>query len=195
MSVLGEQDLKDLFLETEALLLGHFQLSSGLHSGQYFQCARLLCDPDWAERLGAALAESAPPEWRDAKTVVAPALGGILIGHETARALRKRSLFAERKDGVMSLRRGFSVEPGERVLVVEDVITTGKSTGEVVSLLKSLGAEPVGALAIVLRAEGAPALGVPVRALAHWPAVSYAPADCPLCRQGLPIDKPGSRPG
>lgn len=187
-----DAELKGLFTSSGALLSGHFQLSSGLHSDQYFQCALLLCDTALAERLGRELAARMPPAWAPA-AVVAPALGGVVIGHEAARALRVRSLFSERKDGRMELRRGFAVAPGERCVVVEDVITTGKSTGEVVALLRALGAEPVGALSIVLRAERAPELGVPFQSLARLPAPAWTPAACPLCARGVPFVKPGSR--
>lgn len=187
------EELKGLFERTGALLSGHFQLSSGLHAEQYFQCALVLADTDAAGRLGRALAALAA-DFKP-QTVVSPALGGVVIGHETARALKARSLFAERQNGRMTLRRGFAVQPGERILVVEDVVTTGKSTGEVVELLRERQAEVVGAVCLVLRAAAVPELGVPLRALAHWPAVARDPKDCPLCAKGLPAVKPGSRPG
>lgn len=186
------EELRRLFVESGALLSGHFKLSSGLHSGQYFQCALVLADTGRAERIGRALAALAPA---GAETVLAPALGGVVIGHEVARALKARSLFAERQDGVMTMRRGFSLRPGEKVLVVEDVITTGKSTGEVVKLVEAAGASCVGAVSIVLRAASDPDLGVPLASLARLPAESFEPASCPLCAKGLPVVKPGSRPG
>ena len=184
--------LKDVFKASGALLEGHFLLSSGLHSDQYFQCALLLSDPARAERMGRELAARMPADWRPT-TVVAPAMGGVVIGHEVARALGARSLFSERKDGVMELRRGFTLSPGERCVVVEDVITTGKSTREVIALLKTLGAEPVAALSIVVRAAEPPELGVPSAALARLPAAAWDPQECALCRNGLPVVKPGSR--
>jgi len=125
-------EILSLLEQSGALLRGHFRLSSGLHSGQYFQCARLLSDTAVAERLGRAIAEAVQGRFGRPETVVAPALGGVIIGHETARALGARSIFTERENGAMTLRRGFSVRPGERTVVVEDVFTTGKSTGEVV---------------------------------------------------------------
>lgn len=187
------EELKALFERTGALLAGHFQLSSGLHAEQYFQCALVLSDTEASGRLGRALASLAA-DWK-AQTAAAPALGGVVIGHETARALKARSIFAERQNGRMTLRRGFAVRPGERVLIVEDVITTGKSTGEVIELLRGQKAEVVGAVCLVLRAPAVPELGVPLRALAHWPAIARDPKECPACAKGLPAVKPGSRPG
>ena len=191
-AALDDDALMDLFLKSGALLRGHFLLSSGLHSDQYFQCALLLSDTGLAERMGRELAGRLPAAWAPA-AVVAPALGGVVIGHETARAAGLRSLFSERKEGRMELRRGFTVSPGERCVVVEDVVTTGKSTREVIQLLRDLGAEPVGALAIVVRAAEAPDLGVPLLSLARLPAPSWTSLECALCRAGLPCVKPGSR--
>ena len=193
--MIAEKELETVFVDSGALLKGHFALSSGLHSDQYFQCALLLSNTDMAERLGRSLAESIPSEWDTPDTVVGPALGGVVIGHEVARALKKPSLFTERKDGSMQLRRGFTVRPGEKILVVEDVITTGKSSSEVIALLKSMGAEIIGLMSIVLRASEELQLGVPIFSLARLPAAGYAPDACPLCAKGEPIIKPGSRPG
>ncbi len=187
--------LESIFFDSGALLKGHFALSSGLHSDQYFQCALLLSDTKLAGDLGRSLAEAIPPDWGTIDSVVGPALGGVIIGHEVARALEKPSFFTERKDGEMLLRRGFSVRPGEKILIVEDVITTGKSSGEVIALLKSMGAEIVGLMSIVLRAAQDPDLGVPIKSLARLPAVGYTPESCPLCADGNPVVKPGSRPG
>jgi orotate phosphoribosyltransferase len=188
-------EYKDLFIRTGGLLAGHFKLSSGRHSDQYFQCALPLSDPKVAERLGKELGRLVDENWPGARAVVSPALGGVIIGHETARALGVRALFSERQDGKMTLRRGFYVDRGMPVIVVEDVITTGKSTGEVVELLRGLGARVLGAASIVLRAEKAPELGVPFVSLAHLPAKSWEETACPLCKEGKPIMKPGSRPG
>lgn len=191
---MSESELHAIFLQRGALLKGHFKLSSGRHADQYFQCANLLCDPELAERLGRSLAALIPKSWGRPETVAAPALGGVIIGHETARALKTRSLFTERKDGRMELRRGFTLRSGERVVVVEDVITTGKSTGEVISLLKELGAEVLGALSIVNRSTSKLSLGAPTASLAKLPVQSCDPMDCPLCAENLPLIKPGSRP-
>ena len=179
------------FLETEALLTGHFRLSSGLHSDRYLQCARLLMFPERAEAAGRELAqmlrEFAP------RVVVSPALGGIIIGHETARALRVPFLFAERQDGSFALRRGFRLEPGEEVAVVEDVFTTGKSTREVLERVAASGGKPVAAGSIVDRGLPSGALPVPARSLLTLPVPSWPEDECPLCREGRPLDTPGSR--
>jgi orotate phosphoribosyltransferase len=171
-------------------LKGHFLLSSGLHSPQYMQSALVLSEPARAELLGAALAARLKEK---VDLVVAPAMGGLIIGHEVARALKVRSYFTERENGIMTLRRGFKLEPRERVVVVEDVITTGKSTGEVNTLLKSLGAEPVAALSIVDRSEKPLSLGIPVASLIKLSIPSYEASACPLCKEGRPVVKPGSR--
>ncbi|MFA5140468.1 MAG: orotate phosphoribosyltransferase [Elusimicrobiota bacterium] len=187
-------EILSLLERSGALLRGHFRLSSGLHSGQYFQCARLLSDTTVAERLGRAIAEAVQGRFGKPETVVAPALGGVIIGHETARALGARSIFAERENGRMTLRRGFAVRPGERTVVVEDVFTTGKSTGEVVEVLRGLGASVLGAASIVLRSKVPPRLGVETLSLASLEAESFAEESCPLCAKGVAIVKPGSRP-
>ncbi len=184
-------ELLDLYRRSGALLEGHFRLTSGLHSTGYLQCALVLQHPQQAEALGRAIADRARE--LGPTVVLSPALGGVVIGHEVARALGVRSLFTERKDGVMEMRRGFKVSPGERIVVVEDVITTGKSTREVIALLKELGAEPVGALSIVVRAAEPPELGVPSEHLARLPAAAWGSQECALCRAGLPVVKPGSR--
>ncbi|MFH2204514.1 MAG: orotate phosphoribosyltransferase [Elusimicrobiota bacterium] len=190
---MNSDELKGIFRDAGALLSGHFKLSSGRHSGQYFQCALVLSDTRTARLLGEELAALLPREWGRPETVVGPALGGVIIGHETARALNARSIFTERKDGKMSLRRGFAVRPGEKVLIVEDVVTTGKSSGETAARLREHGAVVIGILGIVQRGAEDPELGLPVRCLAHLPAVSYEEADCPLCAKGIPVVKPGSR--
>ena len=174
-----------------ALLRGHFRLSSGLHSDQYVQCARLFQDPAYAEELGRMLAALAPAK---ADLVVSPALGGLLIGHETAKALGRPFLFTERADGAMALRRGFEVAPGQTFLVVEDVLTTGKSTREVLEAVRALGAVPVGALSVIDRGLSPDALGVPFASLVRLELRTFQPDDCALCREGLPLVKPGSRP-
>ncbi len=184
------------FRETGAYLKGHFRLTSGLHSNEYLQCALVLQYPAHAERFGRELASRLP----DCDLVVSPAVGGLIIGHEVARAKGTeakpvRFLFTERDpEGRMTLRRGFSVQPGETALVIEDVITTGGSTREVIALLGAAGARVVGAGSIIDRSGGRADLGVPRVALATLDVVAYQPDDCPLCKQGLPVVKPGSRP-
>ena len=179
------------FEETGALLTGHFRLSSGLHSDRYLQCARLLMYPDRAQAAGRdlarKLAEFSP------QVVVSPALGGIVLGHEVARALETRALFAERKDGAFALRRGFALEPGERVAVVEDVFTTGSSTREVCSSVESAGGEVVAVGSLVDRGLEEGVFPVPARSLLRLPVPSWPAADCPLCSRGVALEIPGSR--
>lgn len=174
-----------------ALLEGHFRLSSGLHSGEYCQCARALERPRLAEELGRMLADLFRDDAVDA--VVAPALGGIVIGHEVARALGARSLFAERDEGVMRLRRGFRIEPGERVLVIEDVVTTGGSVREVAALVGDAGGTVVGFGFILDRSAEPPDLCAPARSLLRRAMRAHAPEECPLCKGGVPLTRPGSR--
>jgi orotate phosphoribosyltransferase len=182
----------DLFTQCGALLEGHFQLSSGLHSPGYLQCALVLQHPDFAERLGLAVAHRVE-EWR-ATVVLSPALGGLLIGHEVARALGVPGIFVERSEGQMSLRRGFQLRPQEQVLVVEDVITTGKSTRETISVARELGAEVVGVASVINRGGIDVNFGIRFETLAEvsWP--THQPTQCPQCASGIPIMKPGSRP-
>lgn len=182
--------LKD-FEETGALLRGHFRLSSGLHSDTYLQCARLLMWPARAEAAGKELA--AKLREFGARVVVSPALGGIIIGHEVARALGTPFLFVERQDGVFILRRGFRVEPGEPVAVLEDVFTTGKSTREVIDTVTSAGGRVLAAGSIVDRGLPAGALTVPHRSLLNLQVPSWTADSCPLCGEGKRIDTPGSR--
>jgi orotate phosphoribosyltransferase len=186
----GEATLA-LFRSVGALLEGHFTLSSGLHSPGYLQSALVLQEPDRAARLGAALGARAAG-WRP-QTVLSPALGGLIIGHEVARALGVRAIFAERVDGVLTLRRGFTLARGEAVLVVEDVVTTGGSTMETMAVAREAGAEVVGASAIIDRSGGSVALGVPFESLAVLTLPTFDPAACPLCAQGSTAVKPGSR--
>lgn len=185
-----------LFRDTGAYLEGHFLLTGGRHSAEYLQCALVLQHPAHAERLGVALAaelKKLPGATRIA-AVVSPAIGGLIIGHEVARALSARFVFAERdSSGRMTMRRGFLMAPGETAAVVEDVITTGGSTREVVEILKSGGARVVGAGSIIDRSGGTADVGAPRVALATMSVTSYAPEECPQCRVGLPAVKPGSR--
>ncbi|MBI3394013.1 MAG: orotate phosphoribosyltransferase [Nitrospirae bacterium] len=187
---LAEQVLA-LYERTGALQGGHFVLSSGLHSPRYLQSARVLQWPDEATWLGREIAAKA--EGLAVQAVVAPALGGIVIAQEVARGLAVRGLFVERVDGKFTLRRGFELAPGEKVLVVEDIITTGLSTNETIGVVRDLGAVVVGAAAIIDRSGGKAVLDVPLFSLASLSIPVYAEADCPLCRGGVPATKPGSR--
>ena len=179
------------FIDTGALLEGHFRLSSGLHSDRYLQCARLLMWPDRAEAAGKDLAAMLAEF--SAAAVVAPAMGGLIIGHEVARGLKIPFLFAERQDGSFALRRGFQLAAGDPLIVVEDVFTTGKSTREVISLISSAGAHAVAAGSIVNRGLAPGTLSVPSRSLLTLDVPAWSEAECPLCRKGIPIDTPGSR--
>ena len=185
------------FDETGAYLRGHFRLTSGLHSPEYLQCALVLQHPKHAERFGQLLAA----EFRrvepglHAGVVASPAIGGLIIGHEAARALGARFIFTERDtSGKMVLRRGFVVKPGEVAVVVEDVVTTGGSSREVIDILRDAGARVIAAGSIIDRSGGAVDLGVPRVALKTLEVVAYPEDDCPLCRAGSPVVKPGSRP-
>jgi orotate phosphoribosyltransferase len=188
-------DLLAEFQRRGAILEGHFLLSSGLHSPRYVQCARVLMDPAFATRLGDELGAALRPLLgsRPVGAVVAPALGGVLVAHEVGRALGCRGLFTERQDGAMTLRRGFTLEPGERVIVVEDAITTGGSTREVMDAVRRAGAEVVAVGCLIDRSAGVD-LGVPHRALIRLEVPTWAAADCPLCASGSAAVKPGSRP-
>ena len=188
-------DLLSLFIERGALLEGHFLLSSGLHSPRYLQCARVLMDPPLATRLGADLGAALRSAIGSTAigAVVAPALGGVLVAHEVARALGCRGLFTERQDGTMTLRRGFTVGRGEGVVVVEDVITTGKSTREVLDAVAAAGARVLAVGSLVDRSEGEVEFGVPRRALLRLEVPTYAAEACPLCAGGSKPVKPGSR--
>ncbi len=186
-----ETDVLSLFRRSGAYLEGHFRLSSGLHSSGYLQCALVLSYPRDAEALGVALAALVRPF--AATTVLSPALGGIVIGQEVARALDVRALFAERVEGALTLRRGFTLSAADTVLVVEDVVTTAGSTRETMRVAQDAGARVVGACSIVDRSGGAHGLDVPYAALLTLTVPIYSETECPLCRQGIPIVKPGSR--
>jgi orotate phosphoribosyltransferase len=191
MHLMTRDELLDLFRKSGALLEGHFRLTSGLHSPGYLQCALVLANPAWAETLGRAIGDRV----RGVRptVVLSPAIGGIVIGHEVGRALGVRALFAERQDGQLTLRRGFMLSERDRVLVVEDVLTTGGSTRETMDVAKAAGAQVVGAASIVNRSGGAIKFDVPLESLLDYSLPTYEPEKCPLCAQGLPVVKPGSR--
>ena len=183
-------NVEQIFLDHGALLKGHFLLSSGLHSDRYLQCALVLAHPARAEEFGRALAGMIPAK---PDLVVSPAMGGLIIGHEVARALGVRHCFTERVDGTATLRRGFALKPGERALVVEDVVTTGKSTKEVFDLIRAAGAVVSGACSIVDRSEGKASLDAPYAALWTVAVPAWTADACPACGAGTPVVKPGSR--
>lgn len=185
------EEIIKTFKATGALLEGHFVLSSGLHSPNYLQCALVLQHPAEAERLGRAIAE----HFRDhaIELVASPAIGGIVIGHEVARQLGARFIWTEREAGQMTLRRGFSVTPGEKTLVVEDVVTTGGSTLETVKALQAAGASVIAAASIIDRSDGKAEVGVPRIALVTMSVPAVDPSACALCKRGEPVVKPGSR--
>lgn len=174
---------------------GHFLLSSGLHSGDYLQCALYLAHPRRAARAGQMLAGAINEAGLEPEIIVSPAMGGLIIGHETARALDLPFIFTERADGEMVLRRGFGFESGQQVVVVEDVVTTGRSTREVIVILEDLGAEVIGVASIVNRSgRPQPFSPLPSRALIEADFPTWSAEECPLCREAVPIAKPGSRP-
>ncbi len=181
----------ELLKESEALTEGHFLLSSGRHSGNYCQCAKLLRFPEKAEAVLSAVAEQV--KGLNLTKICGPAMGGIIVSYELARQLGAESIFTERKDDEMQLRRGFTASKGDRVLIAEDVVTTGKSTMETVRVLENLGAEVVGVACIVDRRGADCELRFPVYSALKLDFATYDPADCPLCKKGAPIEKPGSR--
>lgn len=185
----AEEVLKH-FRDTQALLSGHFVLSSGLHSASYLQCALALQRPADAARFGKAIAGRTEI---DIETVASPAIGGLIIGYSVAEAMDKRFVWTERQNGEMTLRRGFDVRQGERILVVEDVITTGGSTRECIAALEANGGKVVAAASIIDRSNGTADVGVQRFSLASIDVPSYSPEDCPMCARGIDPVKPGSR--
>jgi orotate phosphoribosyltransferase len=188
---MNQEEVLDAFRKSGALLEGHFKLTSGLHSERYMQSALVLQYPELAAALGAALAERT--KHLQPTAVLSPALGGIVIGQEVARALGVRALFAERQEGALTLRRGFTLTSTDRVLIVEDVLTTGGSTRETAAVAQAAGAQVVGAAAIVDRGTDPARLNLPLQALVQLDVPTYDPAACPLCAAGQPVVKPGSR--
>lgn len=186
-----EKDVLEIFHKNHALLTGHFKLSSGLHSQNYLQCALVLQYPDIAEKLAKEIAKKLAKERID--FVIGPALGGITLAYEVARALKTRGIFTERQEGAMVLRRGFSINKGERALVVEDVITTGGSTKEVMGLVKKAGGIVVGVASIIDRSTEIVDFEAPFASLARIKIETYKESDCPLCKANIPVTKPGSR--
>ena len=188
---LSHEEILGIFRQTEALLEGHFQLTSGLHSPQYFQCARVLQHPRFLGLLAGAIAEHFRND--DIQLVISPAIGGIVVGTEVGRIMGVRTIFAERKDGSMQIRRGLEILPGEKVLVVEDVVTTGGSIQEVIGLANKAGARLAGVGYVVDRSNGKISFPSKHFSVLKMDATAYKPEDCPLCKQNIPIMKPGSR--
>ena len=184
------EEILSIFKQSKALLEGHFQLTSGLHSPNYFQCAKVLQYPDYAGQLCGEIAA----RFKDTKigAVIAPALGGIVVGQEVGRQLHVRTMFTERKDSIMQLRRGFEISSGEKILVCEDVVTTGGSVREVIEIVQQHGGEIVGVGVIVDRSGGKSDFEN-LFATMTMQVVTYKPDDCPLCAKGIPVEKPGSR--
>ncbi|ADU96054.1 orotate phosphoribosyltransferase [Thermovibrio ammonificans] len=192
--MLSEEQIKEIFLKADAFLEGHFLLSSGLHSPYYLQCAKVLQYPDYAELLCRELARRIREFGVEFDLVIAPAIGGIIVSYETARHLKVRGIFAERVNGELTLRRGFEIKPGERAVVVEDVVTTGKSTKETIEVVKAHGGKVVAVGSLVDRSGGKVDFGVPFASLWRLEVPVYSPESCPICKEGkLPLVKPGSR--
>ncbi len=184
-----KERILDIFRETGVLLEGHFLLTSGRHSDTYLQCAKLFQNAGISEKFAIEISK----KFSGVDLVAAPAIGGIILGYEVSRQLCVPNVFAERENGLMALRRGFGVSEGARVLIVEDVVTTGGSVKEVIELMRRLGAKVAGVGSIVDRSNGTVDFKVPFNSVLTFDAVSYPPEDCPLCAQGLPVVKPGSR--
>lgn len=189
-----EDDILSEFRASQALLEGHFLLSSGRHSAHYLQCARVLMDPMRASRLAAATAQKIPREVRQQiQKVVSPAMGGVIIGHEMGRALGVEAMFVERPTGTFELRRGFALNPGDKVLMVEDVVTTGLSSREAITAIEAAGGEVIAAAALIDRSAGSVDLGVPFFPLVALNFPTYAAEDLPPELAAVPVTKPGSR--
>ncbi|MDS1029628.1 orotate phosphoribosyltransferase [Bacillota bacterium LX-D] len=189
--MLNQKEIEQIFLDSEALLQGHFRLTSGRHSDRYIQCAKVLQYPEYTTKLCGELARRF--QNTGVELVVGPAMGGIVIAYEVARQLNVQTFFAEREDNEMKFRRGFAIKPGQKVLIVEDVITTGGSVLEVINLVRAAGGEVVGAGVLVDRSAGKINLGVPTESLLSFEVQSYPPEECPLCQEGIELVKPGSR--
>jgi len=182
-------EVLQLLEQTEGVLHGHFCLTSGLHSNIYFQCAKLYQYPDVTEKMGKMLAEQLAD--LDFDTIIAPAVGAVIIGYETAKQAKKRNLFVERKDGTMQLRRGYTLKKGEKIVIIEDVITTARTIKETIEAVKKYGAELVAVGCIVDRTCDKTEYNI--KSLLKIEPVTFNPDDCPLCKQNIPIEKPGSR--
>lgn len=193
-----QREVLEIFQKSGALLSGHFRLSSGLHSAKYLQCALVLQYPDLAEKLCGQLACEFKLPGSKINAVVSPAVGGVIVGHEVAKVLGCRALFCEREQGKMKLRRGFEIRKGETIVITEDVITTGGSVKEIVEIVKGMGGEVEGIGAIVDRSKSSfsdelASLNLPLNSLLKIDIETYSPEECPICKKGIPLEKPGSR--
>lgn len=188
---ISEEEIRKIFVDSEALLSGHFLLTSGKHSDQYFQCAKALQYPKYATLVCGVIARFFEED--DIETVIAPAMGGIIVGHEVARQLNKRSIFVEREDKNLTLRRGFDIKEGEKILVCEDVVTTGGSVFETIEVVKKFGGIVKGVGTIVDRSGGKVDFGVKQISALQVNVTAYDPNECPLCEKNIPFVKPGSR--
>ncbi len=186
-------DVKELLIKADGLLHGHFCLTSGLHSDTYFQCAKLYQYPDLVEKIGVELAKKL--EGLEFDTIIAPAIGAVIFGYEVAKQAKKRNLFVERKDGIMQLRRGYTLKKGEKVVIIEDVITTARTIFETMDAIKEYEPEIVGVGCIVDRTQGKLDDKLKINSLLKIDPVVYEPSNCPLCKENIPIVKPGSRVG
>ena len=191
MKSVNQTEILKIFKDAGALLEGHFLLSSGLHSGQYLQCARVLENPKTSEKLCRALAENFKNE--RINVVIGPAMGGIIVAYELARVLGARALFAERESGKMCLRRGFKLSLSDEVIIAEDVVTTGGSVKEVIEMVRAMRAQVVAVCALADRRQGKIDLGVKRIALLELDIKNFSADNCPLCKQGIELGKPGSR--
>ncbi|MCP3964962.1 MAG: orotate phosphoribosyltransferase [Lentisphaerae bacterium] len=189
--MMTEQEIIKTFIDSKALLEGHFKLRSGLHSNRFFQAALLLQYPDIAEKVCVQLAEKFKDQ--EIETVISPAVGGLIVGQEVARALGVRAIFADKENDELVLKRGFKIKPGEKVLVAEDVVTRGGRVQQTIDLVRSLGGEVVGVAVIVDRSAGKASFDVPHESLLKLELATYDPAECPLCQAGKPIERPGSK--
>lgn len=186
-----ETEILQMFKDSQALLEGHFQLRSGKHSNRFFQAALLLQYPDKAEQACRFLARKFAG--KEIESVISPAVGGLIVGQEVARALGCRAIFADKEDGQLVLKRGFSIRPGEKVLVAEDVITEGGRVQQTIDLVRSKGGEVVGVAVLVDRSGGRAKFDIPHESLIQLSLPTYDPAECPMCKDGLPLDRPGSK--
>ncbi|MTV49369.1 orotate phosphoribosyltransferase [Heliobacillus mobilis] len=188
-----KEQVLDIFLRSDALLEGHFRLTSGRHSNRYVQCAQVLQYPAYTGQLAAFLAERVREAVGTPDLVVGPAMGGILVAYEVGRELGVRSIFTERENGAMTLRRSFAVKPGEKVVVCEDVVTTGGSVKEVMEVVRKAGGEVLAVASLIDRSNGVVDFGVPFQSALSMEVISWEPEECPLCKEGIPAIKPGSR--